>query len=232
MNETRTNPILSLLRTIWLSWIVIGVCALPCHFFLKVKGATESLSDATCEDEKKFWQMYRWTYGILMYWSITIILWFLQAVFIDGDQKLTFWLASTYNWFGLLHAAFMDKTMITEHRYSALIITNWQYCFGLAAIGAVRYRMLGRCAQHFVWVPPDAELERRNQLYDTYERPFQEVTKQLIDLEYANPSFKSVTPDFDSLPDAEKARMMQEWRDKLDAIKAQLSAMPRASSFH
>ena len=61
------NPILRLLRSLLLIWIVIGILALPYYFFLKVKGATEKLSSACCDDERKFWTLYRSTHAVMRY---------------------------------------------------------------------------------------------------------------------------------------------------------------------
>lgn len=230
MSDTRTNPILSFLRTVWLAWIVIGICVLPYYFWLKVKDATVALPSASCEDEVKFWRSYRTCFALLMYWAITLLLSFVAFAIISPDSREgMFWLAASFNWFGLMHSVFADKAMLHGHDYLSLVQVNWAYCLGLAAVNYSIARMYGRRGCFHTWVPSDREQARRDRLHDLYERPHHEVSKQLIYLEEHNPSFKSVTSDWDSLTEIEQNRLMEEWQGKKDALRAKMDAMARAN---
>ncbi|QRQ88184.1 hypothetical protein [Cupriavidus oxalaticus] len=232
MSDSQCNPILSLLRTVWLTWMVIGICSLPYYFWLKVKGAAEESPSASCEDEVKFWKSYRACFALLMYWAITLLLSFFAFAIISPDSREgMFWLAASFNWFGLMHSVFADKAILHGHDYLSLVQINWAYCLGLAAVNYSVARMYGRCGNHFAWVPSDREQARRDSLYDLYERPFHEATKQMMYLQEHNPSFKSVTPDWDSLSSDEKTRQMEEWEAKKSTLRAKMDAMPRVSHF-
>lgn len=223
------NPILRLLRSLLLIWIVIGILALPYYFFLKVKGATEKLSSACCDDERKFWTLYRSTHAVMMYGSLTLILWFVQVFVFDlSDRTQTFYIAAAINVFGTLHAVFMDHAIWKQYDYLRLVQINWMYVLGIAAIGYCRYRMYGGCGYQFAWRPSQRELDRRERLHQQYEVPFEAMTRKMFDCMYANPSSE---PEFKDLPPAERARRMDVWQAELDAIKAERSAMPRASHF-
>ncbi|MCT7310080.1 hypothetical protein N5J06_03935 [Ralstonia sp. CHL-2022] len=223
------NPILRLLRSLLLIWIVIGILALPYFFFLKVKGATEKLPSSCCDDERKFWTLYRSTHAVLMYGSLTLILWFVQVFVFDlSDRKLTFYLAAVVNVFGSLHAVFMDRSIWQQYDYLSLVQINWMYVLGIAAIGYCRYRMYGGCGYQFAWRPSQRELDRRERLHQLYEVPYDAMTRKMFDCMYAKPSDE---PNFKDLPPAEQGRRMDAWQAELDAIKAQLATMPRASHF-